>query len=75
MMNGLQTLDYWQEYFNHPSGSLLGILSAIMSLGSLAALPVVPYAADLLGRRMGVLIGCSIMYGPCHFSLSQGLYF
>ncbi|PLB54785.1 hexose transporter protein [Aspergillus steynii IBT 23096] len=61
MMNGLQTLDYWQEYFNHPSGSLLGILSAIMSLGSLAALPVVPYAADLLGRRMGVLIGCTIM--------------
>ncbi|KAI9931214.1 hypothetical protein MW887_010875 [Aspergillus wentii] len=61
MMNGLQTLDYWQEYFNHPRGSLLGILSAIMSLGSLAALPVVPYAADMLGRRMSILIGCSIM--------------
>ncbi|KAF5856058.1 hypothetical protein ETB97_007979 [Aspergillus alliaceus] len=61
MMNGLQTLPPWQDYFNHPSGSLLGILSAIMSLGSLAALPVVPYIADLLGRRMGILIGCLIM--------------
>ncbi|KAE8380318.1 hexose transporter protein [Aspergillus bertholletiae] len=61
MMNGLQTLEPWQEYFNHPSGSLLGILSAIMSLGSLAALPAVPYIADVLGRRMGILIGCLIM--------------
>ncbi|KAF7586128.1 hypothetical protein BBP40_009424 [Aspergillus hancockii] len=61
MMNGLQTLHPWQDYFNHPDGSLLGILNAIMSLGSLVALPVVPYTADLLGRRMGILIGCLIM--------------
>jgi MFS family permease len=60
-MNGLQSLKPWQEYFNHPDGSLLGILNAIMSLGSLVALPVVPYIADLLGRRMGILIGCVIM--------------
>jgi MFS family permease len=62
MMNGLQTLPHWQEYFNHPEGSMLGILNAIMSLGSLAALPAVPYTADILGRRMGILIGCLIMY-------------
>jgi hypothetical protein len=62
MMNGLQTLPHWQEYFNHPEGSMLGILNAIMSLGSLAALPAVPYTAGILGRRMGILIGCLIMY-------------
>ncbi|OJJ07877.1 hypothetical protein ASPVEDRAFT_47069 [Aspergillus versicolor CBS 583.65] len=61
MMNGLQTLLIWQDHYNHPSGSLLGILNAIMSLGSIAALPAVPYTADLLGRRMGILIGCAIM--------------
>lgn len=61
MMNGLQTLYYWKDYFHNPGGSKLGILSAIMSLGSLAALPAVPYTADYLGRRMGVLIGCLIM--------------
>lgn len=32
-----------------------------MSVGSLVALPVVPYIADILGRRMGILIGCIIM--------------
>lgn len=25
MMNGLQSLVYWQEYFNHPTGSILGM--------------------------------------------------
>ncbi len=32
-----------------------------MSVGSIVALPVVPYIADILGRRTGVIIGCSIM--------------
>jgi len=32
-----------------------------MSVGSLVALPVVPYIADGLGRRAGILTGCIIM--------------
>lgn len=32
-----------------------------MSIGSLLAIPVVPYTADILGRRTGVVIGCIIM--------------
>jgi len=61
MINGLQSLDYWQDYFGHPTGSLLGLLACIMSIGSLVALPVVPYIADGLGRRWGIMIGCLIM--------------
>jgi len=61
MVNGLQSLNVWQDYFHHPSGSLLGLFSAIMSIGSLVALPCVPYTADILGRRMGIMIGCIIM--------------
>ena len=49
--------------FDNPHGSLLGIFNAIMSIGSLCALPFVPYIADYLGRRMGILIGCLIMLG------------
>ena len=33
-----------------------------MTVGSLVALPVTPYIADILGRRMGVVIGALIMY-------------
>lgn len=61
MMNGLQALTPWQEYFNHPKGGKIGILNAIMAIGSLSAIPFVPYAADYLGRRMAILVGCIIM--------------
>ncbi|RDW68514.1 MFS sugar transporter-like protein [Coleophoma crateriformis] len=61
MMNGLQALPVWQQYYHDPSGSQLGLLNCIMSVGSICAIPVVPYVADILGRRTGVMIGCSIM--------------
>jgi MFS family permease len=61
MMNGLQTLSYWQEYFGHPHGSLLGLFNASMSLGSLLGLFVVPYMIDAWGRRLGCFVGCLIM--------------
>ncbi|PNS18955.1 High-affinity glucose transporter [Sphaceloma murrayae] len=61
MVNGLQALDPWKEYFDYPKGSLLGLFSCIMAVGSLCALPITPYIADGLGRRMGILAGCCIM--------------
>ncbi|KAI9371061.1 general substrate transporter [Aspergillus egyptiacus] len=61
MMNGLQTLDYWQEYFDHPRGPILGLFNASMSLGSLIGLFVVPYLIDWRGRKLGLVIGSLIM--------------
>ncbi|KAJ5517004.1 Major facilitator superfamily domain general substrate transporter [Penicillium freii] len=61
MMNGLQTLSYWQEYFDHPHGALLGLFNASMSLGSLIGLFIVPYMIDAFGRRLGCFVGCLIM--------------
>jgi len=37
MMNGLQSLDQWNDYFGHPTGSALGLLNAIQ-----ACAPVLP---------------------------------
>ncbi|KAJ5491102.1 hypothetical protein N7539_002669 [Penicillium diatomitis] len=61
LMNGLQSMDSWNESYNYPTGSTLGILACSMSIGSLISIPVVPYVADLLGRRAGVVVGCVIM--------------
>lgn len=61
MMNGLQTLSYWRDYFNNPKGSILGLFNASMSLGSLIGLFFVPYLIDRWGRKSGVTIGCVIM--------------
>lgn len=38
MMNCLQGLTYWQDYFGHPRGAILGFFNSSMSLGSLLAL-------------------------------------
>lgn len=61
MMNGLQALDQWKSSFHDPNPATRGLLNAIMPVGSLVALPVTPYIADILGRRFGIIIGCIIM--------------
>lgn len=32
-----------------------------MAIGSMLSIPVVPYVADIMGRRAGVVVGCIIM--------------
>lgn len=61
MMNGLQALDQWDKSFNNPSASTRGLLNAIMSVGSIVALPITPYIADIFGRRAGIITGCILM--------------
>ncbi|KAJ3916500.1 hexose transporter [Lentinula edodes] len=69
MMNSLQSLPQWKDYFNHPSPSQLGLLNAIQAcrtltffnIGSLAAYPFAPYLSDGIGRRRTVIFGASIM--------------
>ncbi len=47
--------------FNNPGSAQRGLLNAIMSVGSIVALPITPYIADIAGRRAGVITGCIIM--------------
>lgn len=61
MMNGLQQVDQWQDYFGHPTGSVLGVFNAIQSIGGIAGLPFAPYLNDKFGRRMTIFIGSIIM--------------
>ncbi|KAF1945318.1 general substrate transporter [Clathrospora elynae] len=61
MMNGLQSLSYWQDYFGEPRGAMLGFFNSSMSLGSLIGLIFTPYLIDWKGRKIGVAIGCAIM--------------
>ncbi|KAK0203370.1 hexose transporter [Desarmillaria ectypa] len=61
MMNGLQSLTQWSEYFHKPAGGKLGLLNAIQNIGSLAAYPFAPYSSDGIGRRYTILLGAIIM--------------
>ncbi|KAI0055106.1 hexose transporter [Artomyces pyxidatus] len=61
MMNALQSDSQWNQYFNNPHGSQLGLLNAIQNIGCLAAYPFSPYVSDGLGRRGTVFVGAAIM--------------
>ncbi|KAF8752260.1 hypothetical protein RHS01_07722 [Rhizoctonia solani] len=61
MMNGLQGVTYWDEFFGRPRGNLLGVMSSMYSLGAICALPFVPMVNDRLGRRTAVLFGSLLM--------------
>lgn len=50
-MNGLQSLEQWQTYFNNPTGSLLGTIVAAQSIGSVIALPFLGNLCDWYGRK------------------------
>ncbi|KAK5270509.1 hypothetical protein LTR99_004951 [Exophiala xenobiotica] len=62
MLNGLQILDVWQDYFHHPTGSILGLFGSIYSIGSLAGLPFAPYLSDTFGRRIAIMVGCLFLF-------------
>ncbi|KAI0383485.1 general substrate transporter [Hypomontagnella monticulosa] len=61
MMNSLQTVSYWDDFFSNPRGASLGLMSAIMSLGSICSTPIAPWVADRFGRRWGITVGSVIM--------------
>lgn len=47
--------------FNSPRSALLGLISAMYSLGAILALPFVPFVTDNLGRRMAIVFGSILM--------------
>ncbi|PWY94517.1 general substrate transporter [Aspergillus sclerotioniger CBS 115572] len=61
LMNGLQSLRQWQEYFNNPRGSLLGTIIASQSIGSVIALPFLAHLCDQYGRKPILFAGLVII--------------
>ncbi|KAL5525808.1 hypothetical protein ACEPAG_7145 [Sanghuangporus baumii] len=63
LVNGLQIVPDWQEYFHHPGGKTLGLINSAQNVGALIGLPFSPFASDILGRRAALFIGSCIMVG------------
>ncbi|KAG9720297.1 general substrate transporter, partial [Aureobasidium melanogenum] len=57
LMNGLQSLPQWRDYFGNPVGTKLGLVNAAQSIGSVVVLPIVGWASDRWGRRLVLLAG------------------
>ncbi|KAE8373999.1 general substrate transporter [Aspergillus bertholletiae] len=57
LMNGLQALDQWNVFLDHPTGVRLGWLNAIYWLGCGVGYPTAAWLANRFGRKPGVYVG------------------
>ncbi|PSN65984.1 general substrate transporter [Corynespora cassiicola Philippines] len=74
MLNNLRILDRFNNFMGNPEGNLLGIFTALYSIGSIASLPVTPFIADHFGRKWAIAIGCIIMVaGACVQAAAKNL--
>lgn len=72
-LNTCQSLPTWQSYFNHPSGTRLGLFSASAYLPSLVLLPLFSICCDRFGRRISAAIGAVfVIIGAIVGALAKG---
>ncbi|PSN62436.1 general substrate transporter [Corynespora cassiicola Philippines] len=74
LINALQIVPSWVEYFHNPQGSLKGIISAAYSLGAILSLPFIPMVNEKFGRRGSIFGGsCIMILGAIVQGLSQNV--
>ena len=61
LMNGLQSLTEWKDYFGNPTGAVLGVVNAAQSIGSVISLPFIGILSDRIGRRLTLLSGTIVI--------------
>ncbi|KAJ5762187.1 uncharacterized protein N7511_005569 [Penicillium nucicola] len=57
LLNGLQALNQWVVFMEHPSSVWLGFVNAIYWIGAFVSALPAPYIANRYGRKPGILIG------------------
>jgi MFS family permease len=70
MMNGLQTLPQWRQFFGNPEGAILGLMNSVYPLGKVLALVLVTYVSDRFGRKLPLIVGLITCIG---FAILQGM--
>ncbi|OZJ04088.1 hypothetical protein BZG36_03393 [Bifiguratus adelaidae] len=61
LLNGLQAMTQWEDYFNHPTGGPLGALVNGVIFGQIIAFPVTPWICDHMGRRFPIFFGSLLL--------------
>ncbi|KAJ6526595.1 general substrate transporter [Mycena vulgaris] len=64
LMTGLQATSSWEtcrNFYHSPKPSLLGLMTAMYSLGAICSLAIVPMVVDGRGRRASIIFGCTFM--------------
>ncbi|KAJ7468644.1 general substrate transporter [Mycena latifolia] len=61
LMDDLQATSSWETFYHKPRPSLLGLMTAMYSLGAIFSLAIVPTVVDGRGRRASIILGCALM--------------
>lgn len=61
MMNNLQTLPSWRNYFDQPTGSILSTMANGVTIGTLISIPFTWFVCDYFGRRITIMFGCIVV--------------
>ena len=61
MVNGLQTLPQWTDYFHHPTASRLGAINAVWPVGQFLGIFPTTWISDRYGRKTPMYIGFFVL--------------
>ncbi|KIK62284.1 hypothetical protein GYMLUDRAFT_995129 [Collybiopsis luxurians FD-317 M1] len=57
LLNGFQAMPQWNQAFDSPSGTRLGIITASLYIAQLLSSPFIPWICDTYGRRAAIFWG------------------
>ncbi|KAG4427175.1 hypothetical protein IFR05_017342, partial [Cadophora sp. M221] len=61
LLNGLQAIDAWSEFFDHPKGTRLGLYAASLYLPSVITAYIGDFLSDRYGRRIALAVGALLV--------------
>lgn len=61
LLNGLQALPQWKDYFNHPNSSRLGLISASLFLPAIITPYISSIVNDYFGRKVALAVGSIVL--------------
>ncbi|KAL4772588.1 general substrate transporter [Aspergillus nidulans var. acristatus] len=61
LVNGLQSLDSWMGFMGQPSGTWLGLINAVYSLGALVSTIFAAWCSNRFGRKLCVWLGIAFV--------------
>ncbi|KAL0066154.1 hypothetical protein AAF712_006778 [Marasmius tenuissimus] len=61
LLTGLQAIPAWGEYFSHPTGNHLGLITASLFFPAIVFCPVGGWIANEYGRRVAIWIGVVLL--------------
>jgi MFS family permease len=65
LLNGLQSLPQWADYFGNPAGYVLGTMTSGITFGTIISMSFISWLCDKFGRRRPIIGGSFvIILGP-----------